>query len=87
MKKLLFIIIIVFISCSKDTVFEGTDIIPDKPSLYCDCTSKLYQVSVTGQRILQGTTNVRILCSLSGKTYDQKYNGDRLISYKVYDCN
>jgi len=83
MKKILLITIIMFLSCSKDTVFPE----PAETNLDCDCTEKLYQVSSIGTHILINTINVSILCSLNGDVFDKTYNGNRLIKYKIYNCN
>lgn len=87
MKKLLFIIIILFINCSKDTTL-AVEII-DPIDLSCNCVLQTYQVPRNGAHILQGQSNVRILCLDDGKEFDKVYttDGTRLLMYKKYKCN
>lgn len=80
MKKLYFIIIILFLSCSKDSIYEP---IEDE----CNCKVITYQVTRNGSHIKQGETNIRTKCDNDKYVYDRKYVDNRLIQYTKIVCN
>ena len=80
MKKLI-IILIVFSSCSKDTVFEP--ILDEK----CNCKRNLVQVTINGTHLVRNTTNALIDCDEDGLVFGRKYSGSKLIQYNKYICN
>jgi len=82
MKKLL-ITLIVFASCSKDTVFEP--ILEDEN---CNCKINLVQVTTNGIHLVRGVTNVSIDCDDNGFVFARKYSSsNKLIQYKIYKCD
>ena len=80
MKKLYILIIILFLSCSKDSIYEPID---DK----CNCKIVTFQVTRNGLHINQGQTNIQTKCSNDKYEFDKKYIGTRLIQYKKYICD
>lgn len=87
MRKLL-IILIIFISCSKDTVFNEDEIIIIDPiETKCNCQKRIVQVTIAGNHITHSSSNVLINCSDNGLIFNKKYNGTRLIQYSIYNCD
>ncbi len=67
-------------SCSKDVIYEPID---DN----CDCEIITYQVTINGNLINQGSSNIQTKCDNDKFIFDKKYAGDRLIQYKIYKCD
>ncbi len=80
MKKLYIIIILLFLSCSKDTIYEP---IEEK----CNCKIITYQVTISGHLVKQGETNILTKCENDKYAFDKIYAGNRLIQYKIYKCD
>jgi hypothetical protein len=78
MKKLL-IILIIFVSCSKENIEE---IYPN-----CNCNLNLVQVTSNGIHLVKGSSNVLIDCVKNGIIFDRKFSSsNKLIQYKTYIC-
>lgn len=79
MRKLIFILLI-SVSCSKDTIYNPID---DK----CDCKIITYQVTINGIHIKQSELNINTDCFNDNNVFGEKYSNTRLIQYKKYLCD
>lgn len=83
MRKLYIILLLLFLSCSKDTILDN-DTVPCKK----DCYLNLVQVTVNGIHLVKSSELKTIDCDTDTEPFDIIRNSDgRIIQYKIYRCN
>ena len=82
MKKLFILFVLVFLSCSKDTILDTNEVCRR------DCELRLIQVTVNGIHLIRDSRPVTIRCDKSTEPFDIKRDSKgKIILYKAYKCN
>lgn len=80
MKKLYILILILFIGCSKDSIYEPEEI-------FCNCKVVTYQVTINGKHIVRNELDIKTKCINKDVIFGKEYSNNRLIQYKKYVCD